>query len=137
MNPHYATVAYRAKHRCEYCGAPEVVFNFPFEIEHIVPLARDGADADYNRALACRSCNLYKFTHAEANDPKTGKIFRLFHPRQDQWTQHFAVDRENGSIVGTTAIGRATTIRLKMNSLPQLNARRQWIRLGLFPPDSN
>jgi len=30
MNPHYARVAQRAGHRCEYCRAPEAVFNFPF-----------------------------------------------------------------------------------------------------------
>ena len=31
MNPHYPLVAERAGHRCEYCHAPEVIFNFPFE----------------------------------------------------------------------------------------------------------
>ena len=36
MNPRYSAVAERAGHRCEYCGAPEVVFNFPFEVEHII-----------------------------------------------------------------------------------------------------
>jgi hypothetical protein len=35
MNPHYRVVAQRAGHRCEYCRAPEAVFNFPFEVEHI------------------------------------------------------------------------------------------------------
>ena len=37
MNPQYAEVARRAGHRCEYCHAPEVIFNFPFEVEHILP----------------------------------------------------------------------------------------------------
>jgi hypothetical protein len=32
MNPHYEVVALRAGHRCEYCHAPEAVFNFPFEV---------------------------------------------------------------------------------------------------------
>lgn len=31
MNPFYTLVADRAAHRCEYCHAPELVFNFPFE----------------------------------------------------------------------------------------------------------
>jgi hypothetical protein len=35
MNPKYAFVALRAGHRCEYCHAPEVVFNSLFEVEHI------------------------------------------------------------------------------------------------------
>lgn len=33
MNPQYAAVAERALHRCEYCHAPEVIFNFAFEDE--------------------------------------------------------------------------------------------------------
>ena len=58
MNPFYNLVADRAAHRCEYCHAPELVFNFPFEVEHIVPICRGGEAAEYNLALACRSCNL-------------------------------------------------------------------------------
>ena len=37
MNDWYPLVAERAGHRCEYCLAPEAVFNFPFEVEHIFP----------------------------------------------------------------------------------------------------
>jgi hypothetical protein len=33
MNPFYTLVADRATHRREYCHAPELVFNFPFEPE--------------------------------------------------------------------------------------------------------
>ena len=33
MNPFYRAISERAKHRCEYCQAPEVVFNFPFDVE--------------------------------------------------------------------------------------------------------
>lgn len=40
MNPFYTLVADHAAHRCEYCHAPELVFNFPFEVEHIVPICR-------------------------------------------------------------------------------------------------
>ena len=58
MNPAYPVVSERAEHRCEYCRAPELVFNFPFEVEHIVPVCRGGANTDANLALACRSCNL-------------------------------------------------------------------------------
>jgi molybdenum cofactor biosynthesis enzyme MoaA len=28
MNPYYNLVADRANHRCEYCHAPELIFNF-------------------------------------------------------------------------------------------------------------
>ncbi len=60
MNRHYGKVAQRAEHRCEYCCAPEVVFNLPFEVEHIVPASERGPDDESNLALACRSCNLFK-----------------------------------------------------------------------------
>ena len=60
MNQFYHLVADRAIHRCEYCHAPELVFNFPFEVEHIVPTSRGGTNAEINLALSCRSCNLRK-----------------------------------------------------------------------------
>ena len=40
MNPFYTQVADRAEHRCEYCRAPELAFNFPFEVEHLIPKSR-------------------------------------------------------------------------------------------------
>jgi hypothetical protein len=133
MNPRYPLVARRARHRCEYCGAPEVVFNFPFEVEHVLPTARDGTDEAANWALACRSCNLFKADAVVGWDEATGTEVSLFHPRQDAWAGHFQVDRTTGAIQGLTPTGRATVARLHMNSLLQLAARRQWIRLGLFP----
>jgi len=60
MNPQYALIAERAQHRCEYCHAPEVVFNFPFEVEHVIPMMQGGIDVAGNLALACRSCNVFK-----------------------------------------------------------------------------
>jgi 5-methylcytosine-specific restriction endonuclease McrA len=66
MNPFYAAAAQRANHRCEYCHAPELVFNFPFEVEHVIPLARKGANDETNLALACCSCNLRKGTRVSA-----------------------------------------------------------------------
>lgn len=71
MNLRYSAVSRRAAHRCEYCRAPEAVFNFPFEVEHVTPLCRDGADEPTNLALACRSCNLYKADHLTGTDPVT------------------------------------------------------------------
>ena len=35
MNPLYFLVAERAYHRCEYCHAPESIFNAVLEVEHI------------------------------------------------------------------------------------------------------
>ncbi|MBW4621300.1 MAG: HNH endonuclease [Cyanosarcina radialis HA8281-LM2] len=52
MNPYYTAIAQRANHRCEYCKPPEVVFNFPFEVEHIIPLSWQGSNDEANLALA-------------------------------------------------------------------------------------
>lgn len=60
MNPQYRRVAQRAAHKCEYCGAPEAIFNFPFEVEHIIPQSQGGVDDETNLALSCRACNIHK-----------------------------------------------------------------------------
>ena len=133
MNPHYRDVAARAGHRCEYCRAPEAIFNFPFEVEHIVPVSRGGPDEAANLALACRACNVLKADALTGVDETTGNEVPLFHPRRDAWDDHFRVDRGSGQIHGLTPVGRATVARLQMNRPLQLAARQQWARLGLFP----
>ncbi|HWG47892.1 MAG TPA: HNH endonuclease signature motif containing protein [Gemmataceae bacterium] len=133
MNPHYSLVARRAAHRCEYCHAPEAIFNFPFEVEHILPTSRDGADDETNLCLACRACNLRKSDRVAALDDLSGEDVPLFHPRQQSWRDHFRVDTESGELQGTTPTGRATVASLDLNHPLQLMARLLWIRLRLFP----
>jgi hypothetical protein len=133
VNPFYPAVARRAGHRCEYCRAPEAVFNFPFEVEHVVPVSHGGTDDADNLALACRSCNLWKANHLTGHDEETGADFPLFHPRRDRWAEHFHADPDTGSITGLTPTGRATVARLDMNHPNQFAARMVWVRLRLFP----
>jgi 5-methylcytosine-specific restriction endonuclease McrA len=133
MNRHYAQVAGRAGQRCEYCHAPEAIFNLPFEVEHIVPTARGGADEESNLALACRACNLYKSDQQSGADETTREVVPLFHPRHDRWDEHFRVEPENGEIRGLTPIGRITVACLRMNREVAREARRSWIRLKLYP----
>ena len=133
MNLNYTLVADRANHQCEYCHAPELVFNFPFEVEHIIPLSKEGTNSEENLALACRSCNLRKGNRISGTDSESNTQVRFFHPRLDQWGNHFQADATSGIIIGTTAIGRTTVNSLEMNSQPQVMARQLWIRLSLFP----
>ena len=133
MNPNHPLVAQRADYRCEYCRAPEAIFNFAFEVEHIIPATRGGDDDPTNWALSCRACNLHKSDHVEGLDAQTGNIVRLFDPRHDVWGTHFVVDREGGAIEALTDVGRATVACLRLNTPGQIAARRQWMRLGLFP----
>jgi hypothetical protein len=116
MNPYYALASERAGHRCEYCHAPEVIFNILLEVEHVIPKARQGLDEDSNIALACRSCNAHKRDQVGAMDEVDGMFTELFHPRRHVWTEHFQVDTETGTIRGKTGIGRVTVACLEVNS---------------------
>ena len=131
MNRSYSSVAARARHRCEYCQAPEAVFNFPFEVEHIVP-GQSGLPLEANLALACRSCNLFKTDCTQAVDPETNQIVRLYHPRTDRWDEHFRL-LPSAELVGRTTIARATIAQLRLNAEAQVAARQLWILLGVYP----
>ncbi len=131
MNPLYPLVSSRARHACEYCRAPEIVFNLPFEVEHITPLARGGETSEDNLALSCRSCNLYEADLVRGVDELTGQEANLFNPRRDVWGEHFSLVEETGEIEGLTPGGRATVSRLRINSRAQVAARKEWLRLGL------
>ena len=133
MNPRYPLVSQRAAHHCEYCRAPEAIFNFPFEIEHIIPLSQNGTDDEANLALSCRSCNIHKTDRLTGFDETTQTEVRLFHPRRDRWEEHFRMEPETASIQGMTAVGRATVMLLQMNNSIQLAARSRWLQIGLFP----
>jgi HNH endonuclease len=133
MNRFYTLVADRAGHRCEYCHAPELVFNFPFEIEHIIPTYLGGNDTDSNLALTCRSCNLRKGIRIAGIDPKSKNEIPLFNPRKDFWNQHFEVESNSGQLIGKTSTGELTIATLKMNSQTQVTARQIWVGLNLFP----
>lgn len=133
MNPLYFVVAERAHHRCEYCRAPESIFNVLLEVEHITPIAAGGTNDEANLALACRSCNSFKSSRGGYLDPESGQEERFYNPRQDRWEEHFSLESQSSEIIALTAIGRVTTLGLKMNSRAQLIARQFWIQLGLFP----
>ncbi len=133
MNRSYPKVAARAEERCEYCRAPEQVFNFSFQVEHIVPRSMGGAQNLENLALACESCNLYKSDAMFGQDGDESRDVRLFNPRRDRWDDHFRLENEAGILHGLTRVGRATVTRLRMNSDFQVRARQHWVTLGLYP----
>jgi hypothetical protein len=133
VNPRYTAVARRADHRCEYCRAPERLFNTKFDVEHVTPVSRGGADDPENLALACRICNQKKGDATTGPDPAGAAQVYLFDPRRDRWIEHFAIDPDDLSVLGLTPAGRATVERLDMNNADQLAARAIWAELGLFP----
>jgi len=52
------------------------------------------------------SDHAHKGPNLSGLDPESGALVQLFHPRQDQWDEHF--ERNGVIIVGRTTIGRAT-----------------------------
>jgi 5-methylcytosine-specific restriction endonuclease McrA len=121
-------VRQRAGHRCEYCRLPQQHSALRFHGEHIVAKQHGGTDASENLCLACPECNFQKGTNLSGIDPDTGKVTRLFHPRHDQWLDHFSLDRAR--VVGKTPVGRTTVWLLEMNSGDRLRWRQLLLRWG-------
>lgn len=121
----------RANGVCEYCRMPSCYYRTPYQIDHIIAQQHGGKSTLANTALACFHCNLNKGPNLAGKDPKTGRMTRLFHPRQDSWSDHF---RWHGArIVGRTAIGRTTIRVLDLNHHAYVLVRRVLRNEGLFP----
>ena len=114
-------VKQRAAGRCEYCGLRQEQELLPFHVEHITARQHEGKDTAENLALACHHCNLLKGPNLSGLDPQAGELTRLFHPRLDDWNEHFT--RRGGEIIGLSAIGRTTVRLLKMNEDGRLQLR--------------
>ena len=125
-------VVLRAGSRCEYCGLPQAGQNATFHIDHVLPRASGGGSDFSNLALACVACSLHKGAQAAALDPATRRTVRLFHPRSDAWSQHFAW--RGIRLLGLTAQGRATIAQLRVNSIHALGVRMEEKLLGRHPP---
>lgn len=129
-----AAVKARARYCCEYCLSQEEFSPDTFSVDHILPVSKGGADTLENLANACQQCNNHKYAAFEATDPLTGEIVPLYHPRQDHWSDHFAWNEDTTQIIGITAIGRATVVRLQLNRTGVVNLRRLLRTQGLHPP---
>jgi len=117
----------RAGNACEYCRIPQDATPLiSFHIEHIVSRQHGGPDAPDALALACDRCNAYKGPNLASIDPDTNTVVPLFHPRQDNWGDHFAV--QGGYIIGLTAKGRATVRLLNMNAPRRVELCEAWLR---------
>lgn len=125
-------VIQRAAGRCEYCQLSQEGQEATFHIDHIISVAAGGQTVADNLALACVSCSLRKAARQEAIDPISAETVALFHPRRDFWRSHF--QWEGISVIGLTAIGRATVVALSMNRPLILAIRQEESALGRHPP---
>jgi 5-methylcytosine-specific restriction endonuclease McrA len=121
----------RAASRCEYCLLRQEYCDLTHHVEHIVARQHGGSDDASNLALACHRCNLRKGPNLTAIDPVTREVVPLFHPRSNDWAEHFIVESER--IIGVTAIGRATVQLLAMNDARRLELRTQILSSGEQP----
>lgn len=126
-------VAKRANGCCEYCKCQQRFSPDSFSIEHIVPRNRHGTDDESNLAFSCQGCNNNKYTATSGADPLTGEAVPLFHPRKQQWIDHFTWSDDFVLIVGITPTGRATVERLKLNREGVVNIRRALKTIGHHP----
>jgi hypothetical protein len=105
-----------------------------FTVDHVVPLARNGADSLDNLALACFHCNRRKSDNLRGIDPQSETEVSLFNPRRDRWCNHFIWSTDGLLIIGLTATGRVTVEVLAMNRERVINIRAADREVGRHPP---
>jgi len=124
-----------ARNRCGYCLSPQKLVMARLQIEHIIPRSQGGPDDEANLWLSCSFCNGHKSDKTEAIDPESGDVVPLFHPRFQQWSEHFHWSDDGLRVIGLTPIGRATVVALHLDRDPDaLVVRSYWISVGWHPP---
>ncbi len=125
------SVINRASGYCEYCLLHQNFSIYNHEIDHIIAVKHGGKTIESNLALACLSCNRHKGSDFATLDRDTGDVIRLFHPRQQIWSEHFILN--NTTIEGVTGTGQATARLLQFNTPNRLLERQRLIASGNYP----
>ena len=120
----------RARRRCEYCHMPENGTNLPHEIDHIRARKHRGSNALDNICWCCAQCNGAKGSDVSGFDPASDELIPLFHPRWQQWDDHFSWD--GPILIGKTPAGRATVELLRINRADRVEHRRLLMERGAF-----
>jgi hypothetical protein len=124
----------RAGGRCEYCRMPEACDPLPFAIDHIRPQYHHGPTIAENLCVSCFNCNTFKAVNVAGHDPDTGELTPLFHPRGDNWEEHF--EWYGPRLQGLTRVGRTTIDVLRINLLERVEHRRLLMELDVFSASS-
>lgn len=123
----------RARGQCEYCQTQESIV-IEMEIDHIIPVSREGETSLNNLCLSCAGCNAFERDCVVAVDPESGAETALFNSRKQIWNEHSRWDSEKTRLIGLSAVGRATVSCLRMNPDKAVRARRRWVKAALHPP---
>ncbi len=121
----------RAGDCCEYCLIPETAVLAAHEIDHIIAQKHGGLTEADNLALSCAICNKHKGSDLASLDPVTGEIVALYHPRRQQWQEHFQL--KDGLLIPLTPTGRVTVKLLQLNNSYRIQERNLLIQSGIFP----
>ena len=121
----------RDNEQCQYCRLRQVGQAAVFHINHVVPKSRGGPTHESNLVVQCPHCSLHKSDKLLVSDSTSGDLVRLFHPLQQKWEDHFALD-PSGLCKGLTPTGRATVEALHMNHPRTRLARFMQIELRLL-----
>lgn len=125
-------VANRAENICEYCLIHEDDTFLGCHVDHIISEKHGGLTSVDNLAYACPVCNLNKWSDI-ASLASTGVLTRLYNPRTDIWSQHFALS--GAVIVPLSAIGEVTVSILQLNGERVLE-RQELIDVQRYPTEA-
>lgn len=123
-------VSGRANSCCEYCLMYEAHSFIKFQIEHIISLKHGGKSELDNLAYSCFYCNSFKGSDI-ASYTEAQILTRLYHPREDRWTDHFQLEKE--IISPKSDIGKVTVSILGLNKADRLIERRALIEAKAYP----
>ena len=121
-------VRQRGAGRCEYCRFPETQAELPFQLDHITALKHLGETTEANLAFACYHCNSAKGPNIAGIDPVSGIVTALYHPRRDDWHEHF--EWHGAWLFGRTPQGRATIQVLEVNDPGAVSLRESLLEEG-------
>jgi hypothetical protein len=122
----------KANGLCEYCLIHQDDAHFTFQVDHVISRKHNGPTSAANLALSCLRCNVTKGTDVGAFVGRPRQIARLYHPREDKWSDHFRL--AGARIVALTKIGDATVQLLDLNAADRLLLRRALVKAGRYPP---
>ncbi|HEX3556608.1 MAG TPA: HNH endonuclease signature motif containing protein [Thermoanaerobaculia bacterium] len=123
-------MATRADQLCEYCLIHEDHTFFGCEVDHIISEQHGGVTREDNLAFACLVCNRTKGTNI-ASLSVTGRLTRLFNPRQDRWSEHFRL--VGVTISPLTDTGWVTAQILGLNREDRIEEREVLREKGRYP----
>lgn len=121
----------RAQGCCEYCLLHEDDAYFPHEADHIFARKHRGKTDEGNLCFSCSLCNRFKGSDLSSLDPETEQVIPLFHPRREQWKDHFKV--VGAVIQPLTGTGRVTVLPLKLNEAERVVERETLLQMGRYP----